>query len=278
MRIRRAVIATAAALTVLAGCGSDSDDTSSDDPAFETTEPAEPVELPGEPGDRFTEATFASSASQAQTDARSAHVEVEAKMMGQEIVMSGDLMVGETLADTAFAMEMAAPVVGEDVSVILVDEVLYIRDSTTGDKYLRMPLDGDNPIGAFYTQFLGQSDPAGIIRAFDGAIEDFEKVGTESIDGTATTQYRVKVETRKVLGSILGEAPMSASWAEGVPKTLTYDIWVGDEDSLPRRMVFSVMGTKVSMTLSDWGEPVDIAAPPASEISDEDPYAPSPTP
>jgi hypothetical protein len=185
-------------------------------------------------------------------------------------------MVGETFADTAFAMEMAAPAAGEDVSVILVDEVLYFRDSTTGDKYVKLALEGDNPIGAFYTQFLGQSDPAGIIRAFEGAIEDFQKVGTTTIDGTATTQYRVRVETRKVLGSIFGEAPMSASWTEGLPKTLTYDVWVGD-DSLPRRMVYSVMGTKVAMTLSDWGEPVDIAAPPASEISAEDPLAPRPT-
>jgi hypothetical protein len=72
MRIRRAVVASAAALTVLAGCGSDSDDTSSEDPSLATSsdraEPAEPVD-PAEPADQLTAATFASSTSQAQTDA-----------------------------------------------------------------------------------------------------------------------------------------------------------------------------------------------------------------
>jgi hypothetical protein len=296
MTFRRAAIAaTAAALLVLTGCGSatESDDAASDDSspaaASELADPGEPADSdadrakprdPVEPGgglgNRLTAASFASSTSQAQEAARSTHVELEARLMGQSIEVSGDMSVGATLADTAFATVMSVPELGEDVSVILVDRVVYVSESGQSGPYTAMKLDKGDPIAKFYLQFLGQSDPAGLTRAFDGAIEDLDKVGSESLDGVETTHYRLRVDARRVLTSTLGEELPAGSWAQDLPKTLTYDVWVGDKDNLPRRLEYDVMGTSMTMTLTDWGEPVDIKAPPASQISDEKSYPSSP--
>ena len=273
MTYRRAAIATTvAALLALAGCGSAAD-VSSDQPSSPT---AGDSAASGDSAGQLTVGSFALTTSQAQATAKSAHLEFDATMMGQSITMSGDMSLGKSLADTAFQMNMSAAGIGQDVSMIMVDQVMYINPGGPSDKYLRIELDKGNPIGQFYRQFIGQSDPAGITRAFEGAIEDLDKVGSERIDGTQTTQYRIKVDTRKVLAKTLGDDAMSTGpLTENLPKTMTYDIWVGDDDSLPRRIEYSMQGSSMTMELSDWGEPVDIKAPPASQVSKQDPFTSS---
>jgi hypothetical protein len=53
----------------------------------------------------------------------------------------------------------------------------------------------------------------------------------------------------------------------GMPKNLTYDMWLDDQDLL-RRMQFEVAGQTVDMSMSKWGEPVSIEAPPAGKVVD----------
>jgi hypothetical protein len=50
-----------------------------------------------------------------------------------------------------------------------------------------------------------------------------------------------------------------------LPRTVSYDLYV-DADHLMRRLDMTVGQQHLRMTVSRWGEPVDIAAPPASEI------------
>ena len=110
-------------------------------------------------------------------------------------------------------------------------------------------------------------------------VESFDKVGSEQIDGTQTTQYRITVNTQKVLAKTLGDDTLPTGPLAGdLPKTITYDIWVGDQDNLPRRIEYSMGGSSMTMELSDWGQPVDIKAPPPSQISKQDPFSGSLTP
>lgn len=268
MTYRRGAIAAAvAALLVLAGCGSASD-VSSDQSAAASDSTGS-----GDAAGQLTVGSFASMTSQAQSSARSAHLELDAKMMGQSVTMSGDMSIGKTLADTALQMNLSAAGLGQDMSLIMVDKVIYIDQGGPSGKYLRIELDKDNPLGKIYRQFVGQSDPAGITRAFEGAIEGFDKVGSEQIDGTQTTQYRITVNTQKVLAKTLGDSTIpTGPLAENLPKTMTYDIWVGDQDNLPRRIEYSMAGNSMTMELSDWGQQVDIKAPPPSQISKQNPF------
>jgi hypothetical protein len=284
MTLRRAAVAVSAtALAMAVGCGS-SEDTSADEPTSErslasNTESAEstrpaaapPAEARVDPDAELTLASFSTTTSQAQVRARTARIRAEIEMQGERAVLTGDLSIGESLAKTSFDIEMSAPSLGDDISLILVDNTLYQK---TGDaapgRYFALDLaDRSNPLGAFYTQLLGQSDPAGIVRAFEDAIHDFCPVGTARLDGVSTTRYRVTADTRKVLGRLLGADLMATLSALGpLPQTLTYDVWLGD-DNLPRRMTYAVMGNTVLIDLTAWGEPVDIQAPPQSQVSDE---------
>ncbi len=270
MTYRRGAIAAAvAALLFLTGCGSASEMSSS-----QSSEVAVGDTAGNAPSGELTVGSFASMTSQAQSSAKSAHLELDAKMMGQSITMSGDMSIGKTLADTALQMNMSAAGLGQDISLIMVDKAIYINQGGPSGKYFRIELDKGNPLGKVYRQFVGQSDPAGITRAFEGAIEGFDKVGSERIDGTQTTQYRITVDTRKVLNKTLGDASIPTGPIAGdLPKTMTYDIWVGDQDNLPRRIEYSMAGTSMTMELSDWGEPVHITAPPPSQISKQDPFS-----
>jgi hypothetical protein len=256
MTLRRAAIAlSSAALIVIAGCGSATDTADSG--------------LPGEPG-ALTLANLASTTSQAQLDAHTVHLDADLGIQGQSMTMSGDMEVGNSAQDTSFAFDMDAGLLG-NLSMVFVDETIYLNaGEATHGKYVEIDLrDKSNPLGNLYSQLAGQTDPASITRAFKGAIEDFETVGSEEIDGTTTTHYRVTVNARKALEKTLGEdMPSSVEGSlGGLPETITYDIWV-DADNLPRRMAFDMMGISMDMDFSQWGEPVDIEAPPPSEISD----------
>ena len=275
---RGAIAATVVALLVLAGCGSASE-MSSDQPSAASSDSAGADTVSGQPSGQLTVGSFASMTSQAQSTARSAHIEFDAKMMGQSVTMSGDMSIGKTLADTALQMDLSAAGIGQDMSLIMVDKVIYIDQGGPSGKYFRIELDGDNPLGKIYRQFVDQSDPAGIIQTLQGAIESFDKVGSEQIDGTQTTQYRITVNTQKVLAKTLGDATIPTGPLAGdLPKTMTYDIWVGDQDNLPRRIEYSMGGSSMTLEMSDWGQPVNIKAPPPSQISKQDPFSGSLTP
>src|SRR5512132_1293461 len=120
---------------------------------------------------------------------------------------------------------------------------------------------------------VGQS-PTGVLAQLRGSTNT-QKVGTETIDGVRTTHYRGTVDVqdaldqatakeRKALRRLLDEAK-----AHGIDATsTTFDVWVGD-DGLVRRLTQQVGSVgQVTMTFSHYGEPVQIAAPPAEETID----------
>jgi LppX_LprAFG lipoprotein len=285
MTLRRAAAAASvAALLVISGCGSASDTSSSEETSETTSESTEPTggtEPSGPPTGELTLANFAWATSEAQVQAQSVHVEAQGDMQGQTFTMSGDMAVGQKPDDTAFSITLSLPTFGDDLSMILVDGMMYVPEGQGSDKYLEIDLnDPSNPMGALLGQVFRQADPVAMTRSLEGAIDDLRAVGSEQIDGVATTHYTVTVDARKVLAKTMGEDLMSLQQESGtgLPAKLTYDIWVGDEDKLPRRIEFDMMSTSMVMDFTNWGEPVDIQAPPDSQISDQDPFASMPTP
>jgi hypothetical protein len=113
------------------------------------------------------------------------------------------------------------------------------------------------------------------LRATSGKIE---KVGTEKIRGVETTHYRAKVDLDKVAA----QAPPSLrktyrasiqSLKQGLgTDTIPVDVWV-DGDNLVRRLAEHLpvaQGGKIDFSVDfyDFGAPVSIAPPPASETLD----------
>jgi LppX_LprAFG lipoprotein len=241
---RFGVLAASAALALTAGCGG-SGGAAADN------------------GADLTKANFSSEVVKAQSAAKTAHVQATIEAQGQKMAMTGDMQMATK--NVAFDLSMTGAALGGEARFILVDKVVYLKvpGLSQSDKFVKIDIgDKSNPIAKMFDQMLGQLDPSKTFRAFD-AITKLQDRGTQEIDGVETTHYTVEVDTQKALQAqgLAGQVPTGQ-----VPKTLTYDVWV-DGDHLVRRLRMDIQGSAVDMSFSQWGEPVDIQAPPAGQIA-----------
>lgn len=267
MKLSRAAVAVAAsALLTLTACGS------SEQLASEGSRTSNSVEQRAadvtNTGSELTESNFLSTIVQAQLEAGSARVAIAGDVAGQPITMTGALETGENLEESAVQAEVDVSGLGS-VEVVLVDAVIYLKlDGLTGGKYIELPLDG-----SVAEQFLGQLkshvNPAEIATALEGAVTGFEVVGADTVDGEETTQYVLEVDSSKGLAQQGVRLPDGAE----LPKVMTYTFWI-DDRALPLRITAD-MGEVVQLdvSLSDWGEPVDIQAPAGDQITEDNPFA-----
>jgi hypothetical protein len=215
-------------------------------------------------GSDLTKANFSSEVVQAQAAAQTAHMEATVEAQGQKMSMSGDMQMAKK--DVAFDLSMSGAALGGGARFILVDRVIYLKmpGLSQTDKYIEIDTsDSSNPIAKMFDQMLGQLDPSQAFKAFD-AITGLKNVGTQEIDGVETTHYKVEVDTQKALAAqgMAGQVPTGQ-----LPKTLEYDVWV-DGQHLVRKLQMDIQGSSVDMNLSRWGEPVDIKAPSAGQVTD----------
>ena len=125
---------------------------------------------------------------------------------------------------------------------------------------------------------LQPSDLLGMLRG-EGA--KVRKVGSATIDGTATTHYRVTIDLAKALESKGLASPLLGGLAAQMPK-LPENVWIG-KDGLVRRVGFSYgfarsgqqVRMRMTMNISDYGAHVTIAAPPSSQVFDATQFAQS---
>jgi len=287
MRTSRARAALAALALVLAGtlaaCGGDDDGQASDpEPATDSESSAEPDET-GEPSDDtgeqpagggsgLTEDNFASTLVAAQSEAGTVHLNGSFGTGGQSLSMDGDLQTGEP-AELGMDMQVEIPQVRTGVRMILVDQTVYMNlGRASGDKYVRIDLaDPSDPLGQQFGPLLDVADPSANLAALDEGLEELEEVGSETIDGAAATRYRATVNTEEALAASGVSDTMPPQTAAQLPETFVYEVWVGDDDGLIRQLSFDLLGQASELTFSDWGEPVQIEAPPANEIVKDGP-------
>jgi hypothetical protein len=131
----------------------------------------------------------------------------------------------------------------------------------------------------------GSGDPTQYLEFLKGVSGGIETVGDEEVRGVTTTHYRAMMDFEKVLDQASGDRKeeMDAFLEQlrsQVGKTeMPIDIWIG-ADGLMRRMAmdFSTDGgagdvsmqMKMTIEMFDFGEPVDIQIPPASEVTKVD--------
>ena len=271
-----AIAAGALVLTALAGCGSDdkakdadarstpsasasptasastgADDTASSD-ASESSDSSDSADGPAAaPGERLTKENLVPTMLAAMRDKKTAHMSMK---LGSSISADADVRYASDKTEMKMSMDMGAT----KAVVILVDGVVYMQQSA-GTKFTK--IDKDTPgMGSIVEQMSGLS-PDGSIAAMKGALKKVEYTGTDTIDGTSVSKYRVTADT-SAMASTLGGA---AAGAGDLPKTVTYTLYV-DKDHLMRRIDMTIAGQNIQMLVSDWGKPVEIAAPPASQI------------
>jgi hypothetical protein len=264
-----AIAAGALLLTALAGCGSDdkskdtgaktsvSSSTSSQSPSaspsYGTADPSDPALGDGPaaaPGERLTTENLVATMLAAMRDKKTAHMSMK---IGSSVSADADVRYSTSGTEMKMSMDMGST----KAAVILVDGVVYMQQSA-GGKFVK--IDKDTPgMGSIVEQMSGLS-PDGSIAAMRGALKKVEYAGTDTVDGTKVTRYRVTADTSAMAATLGG-----AAGAGALPKTVTYTLYV-DHDNLMRRIDMTVADQDIQMLVSNWGKPVDIAAPPASQV------------
>lgn len=270
-------VAGSALLLSLAACGGDDTPTSEESPdsASSSVTSAEPEDVESESAEPAEEEVsggydateLLDNMKAAIADNESAHVTME-MTGGQQ--MSGEGDVSYAGDETAMQMTMQIPQMGSGtMEMRMIDGVIYMAMPPLTPEGKFFEIDTNDPNSPFGN--LGgvtQGDPLATFDAFDAGLEDATYVGEENVDGEQLDHYVLTVDAKKA-AKAQGQPAQP-----GMPDTITYDMWIDDED-LMRRIEFDlgdVAGGGGSgpggmvMTMSDWGAPVTVQAPPRGDI------------
>jgi hypothetical protein len=221
--------------------------------------------------------------------ARTATVDLQYKITssGQApIDMTGTGVVDMASGDSRLTMTL--PGLGE-TELRSVDRTMYLKlpaqfAGMTGKPWLR--LDAKGMAGAGLGQ-LSQLSPADQLAYLKGVSEDVTTVGKETVDGVATTHYRVKLDLDRAAAAMSAEARKRFAEArKSLSSTiLPAEVWVDDKGMLrkfevtlamtPPKAATTVPGAPtgpmtmvVSQRYSNLGKPVAVTAPPESQFTD----------
>jgi hypothetical protein len=114
-----------------------------------------------------------------------------------------------------------------------------------------------------------QGNPADMLQALKG-VGTSHKVGSENIDGAATTHYRAEIDLERAADRI-GSAKAKALFQSAGAGALPIDVWIDRAGRVRRESFnFSVEGVSLDMTIAftHFGAPVDVTPPPADQVMD----------
>jgi hypothetical protein len=243
----------------LSACGGSGDSDATDEPApapssSTSTDPSETVSTeeasPIDDGGEVAIADFVARIKHGVENTKYAHVEFS--MNGGTGGMEGQGDTDYTV--TPANMRMTMSISGQDMNLLLVDSVMYIESPQAPGKFIKYDLtDSSNPVGS---QLIDQLDPAASMAKFAAAVSSVTSLGEEDVDGQSADHFVMTVDTSKLA---------TASPAAGLPPELTADIWLDGDDRMVRSSIDLGEAT-YDATMSDFGKPVDITAPPADQV------------
>ncbi|GAA3753002.1 LolA-like protein [Salinactinospora qingdaonensis] len=162
--------------------------------------------------------------------------------------------------------KMNVPVTPETTTlgVIRGDELLVQGDPSIGmPPWMRMEVPPE-------VQKQLQLDPLALIRQLL-ASEDVEKVGSEEVNGVATTKYEGSYAVEAALEQVQDEQArqsIRSLYEEEGATEVDFQVWV-DADGLPRR-VGDKAGDSAGVEFLEFNQPVDVPSPAPDEIQDID--------
>ena len=266
MKLQRSLTALAlAGVLVLSGCGDDDKDNGNAKVGDSASTSDSPSQTPSEDtteatGDEVDKADFLADMRAGIEGFTSAHMTMEVASPSGDMSGEGDMeLSGDKLA---MAMTMSMPALGDgEAEVRLVDGFMYMKmPGQTDGKFIKLDLSDPSGPLASLGSLTDAFDPT---RSFDMFAEGLTKVvdlGEADLDGETLDHYRLTIDTSKV------EAFKDLPGASGIPETLDYEMWVDDEFRM-RGMDMDLPTGKTTVRYTDLGEPVDIKAPPASQVT-----------
>ncbi len=264
LTLRRSLAALALPLTLggLVACGSDdegADPSASSSSATESEESSE-----AEAGGEVDKAGFVDDLKAGLEASTTAKMTMHMDMGGQALHADG--AVDYTTSPPQMAMTMESPAAaGESIEMRLVDEILYMNiGQMTGNKFIKYDLSDPSNLPPGMDQLTATMNPLAAFDSFEEGVQSVVFVGDEDVDGEQLGHYEITVDTSKI------EQFKDLQTQAQLPETVAYDLWLDDEDRMRKMTMAMDMGSapmEMEVEFADWGEPVDIAAPPASEIA-----------
>ncbi|MBT0993306.1 LppX_LprAFG lipoprotein [Cellulomonas sp. DKR-3] len=268
MRVLTVVCLTTLAVTVLTGCGSGAGSaapTSSiatpnaSTTSSPTADPAdEPTTEPTTASVQITADTIVDIVTSRMIEAGSVHFSMTNEMAGVEL--EGDM---EYTGSTPNARLTVAGQNIRTLEMLMVDGVTYVNGGAmTQDKYVAYQEDDpENPFAGFGRDF----DPSGTMTGLGDAISSVTaRDETLTIDGALVRAYDVAIDTSLI-------EPDQLVAETRLPDSLVYTYWITDDGSL-YRVEMEILGRRMTVSYSGWGQDIEIEAPASSEITDVSPF------
>lgn len=263
LRRAAATAIVAPAVLLASGCGSATSTTAT--PAAGTSLPASPAAapsttatpsalVPAANGD-LDKAEFIKALKAASAGVTTAHVSMSLSGAGQAMKLDGDAKLDRSNPSMSLQMGLS----GMKLQMRVVDKRVYLKGLPNQAAGKWAVFDATSAIGKQLSQAAAQSDPNRMYDLFDKSLATVKKVGTESVDGEQLTKYDLTLDTKAMAG------PATAAGAASLPKTVSYSAWIDSKDHL-RKVTFALKGITSTITISKYGEPVDITAPPATDV------------
>lgn len=261
--IRRAAAAVIVLPAVLGACSQ----AETPDPATtsvstgSTSVPSAPstgsTDAPPAAGGTYSDkASFIAAMKQATGTTTTVHFSMEMDGAGQGIRAQGQ----QRLSADDPAMHMTMNLGAGELEMILVDNRVFIKGMPgQADTSTWTELDADGAIGQQMLEATKQADPSKTFDQFDAALTDVKHVGEEEVNGEPMQKYEATLDVSK--SPDLKDNPAAGQ----LPEEIVYNVWLDGQDRM-RQVTFDVAGITAKINLDKYGEPVDIAPPPADQV------------
>lgn len=219
----------------------------------------------------------------AQEEAGSYRFEMDMDIEGASYDASGAAEYGTDIDQVDMTMTMSMPLDDLDpdagngqLEMLLVDGQIYMSfppelGLPVDKPWLTVDPEGGDPISqAFGAMSEQMVDSAALQRklAEQAELIAVEELGSDTADGVAVTKYRITLSAEDLVEfmEIPGTEGMSA---ENAPfDEAEYTLWL-DSGFLLRKLEAGLDGLKyMDMRFFGFGEPVDVEAPPADQVTD----------
>jgi hypothetical protein len=257
----RAATATVAAVPLalgLAACGNDKPEATGYKPSAPVSTPvATNTAAPQQaaPVAHLNRVTFVPAMTTAIAKQKSWHTTGKMTANGTTLLT----MDGVQTADpVAISMTMTGEAFqGKTAKIVVIKNTGYVSipGMTPAGKYQKFTSGLNDQLA----ELIDGGDPTKIFKSFNSSMVSVKFVRTETVGGQKLDRYAVSVNTAKALAAQGKKVPA------GMPKTLTYSMWM-DKSHLVRRLSFDLAGVSMVMNMTDYNKPVHITAPPASKI------------
>ncbi|MFW6090606.1 MAG: hypothetical protein ACODAF_01945 [Actinomycetota bacterium] len=253
------------------GSGDQSDDESDDESSDDSGEAPEFSISEGKGGG----ADLFEAMTDAHAEVGSYHFEMDMASEGEQISAQGGAEFGGDASATRMRMDMEAQGTGE-MSMLFIDGVLYFSlppdaGLPTDTAWLRFDTEGDDSMAEAFgfgdlAEEMSQSAEMQSDFAEHSDIITVEEGGTDTVDGVDVTEYVLTISAEDAAEYLEGTGQAAGGGAAS--EELTYSLWL-DGDMLTRKMSADLGGgDSMEMLLFDFGEPVDVEAPPEDEVTD----------